>query len=304
MTTEDAKAVESAGLSETLIGIYDAGGQVSRAQVVELSGDRETVTDADERLTQLGCARADGSLAGETTLTATGTQVAEHIKRSRFGGEARFEHVARGLLAWLAADRTGRSSLKDYFGQPEATAFGVPFTEDEIADAAELLIDNELVEGIPYWGGRGSDLLRPTITSAGRRALRSQTSIDDQTRRATVSMNNFTVGDHASIGGVQVGDNNTQTISQTVSAEQRAQLVALTGQLLRDGEQLAAPAREALEQVKRTAAKEASTAQEIKTSALDALVALTISAGMGALSGPGSVLLHSALNGFAQIFTS
>lgn len=192
----------------------------------------------------------------------------------------------------------------DYVGQPEATAFGVAFTEDEVADAAELLIDNKLVEGRSPWGGGGRDLLRPEVTSAGRRALRSQTPIDDQTRGGSVSTNNFTVGDHATIGGVQVGDGNTQTITQTVSATQRADLVALADQLLADGEQLTAPAQEVLEQVKSTATNETSTAQEIKTSALDAIVALTINAGASALGGPGSALLHSALAGFAQIFTS
>lgn len=76
MTTDDATAVENAGLSEILVGIHDAGGQVSRARLVELAGDREKAANADERLTDLGYVCADGSLAGETTLTPRGSQVA------------------------------------------------------------------------------------------------------------------------------------------------------------------------------------------------------------------------------------
>lgn len=102
-----------------------------------VTGDRVLSLWLVNRLRGYGLVEQIALLPGEAQLTADGWLLVEHVRASRVAGPDRENAVRCGLVSWLS-ERSPCSPM-DFYGQTEACAFGVPFKEEEVQDAAGFL---------------------------------------------------------------------------------------------------------------------------------------------------------------------
>lgn len=214
---EDAEAA--------LLVVADSGGVCGLSAIEEeLDGDRSAASRAAQRLRALGLAEDESSLAREVTITRFGRQTAAEVTISRARGWARFDAVQRGILEWLA-DNKNQSDLDQFVGTEGATAFGVPFTVDEVREQGDYLDEQGLIHVIRVYG---PELLRPTLQPRGLQALHADGTIREYAEGlggGSMREEGNTTNIHAvNVGGVQTGDGNVQNIAQNITSAESVQV--------------------------------------------------------------------------------
>ena len=258
---------------DALVALEAAGGTLSHDELAfAIGSDTQGTHDAYlelERLGLIGAASYDG-----VPLNSNGRRLADMIVKSRTNGPDRWDAVQRGLLAWIG--EATRNATSDYISTETATAFGVPFTTAEIAQATEFLADKGLVNIVSSLQASG---LRPAITSEGRYALHHRGTLGEFVKSGGSS----TTYDHSSnvsvTGGSNVavqsgGQGNVQTVTQTLSVDSRIQILAKVNELLIALARDADPSvRTAIERIQDEAANDQSTVASMRDKALAAMVA-------------------------------
>lgn len=235
------KQIQDTWAEEALITAFNAGGQASLSEIERNVGDQMRAIECAEYLRSLGLAQKETSIAREVTLTSTGKDVAELIEASRTSGAARRAAVQLGVLRWLSVPNSYPGSTEDFVNTDEATAYGTPFTEQEIHDETEWLLDTNLIKGTKASGGT---ILRPEITSQGRDVLDSGERPGDFLRMGTQnttfdqSNHSINVAHSQNLAIQQGGVNNYQKADQknqqSWNEEVAAYLETLINQLSTD----------------------------------------------------------------------
>ncbi|WP_082807493.1 hypothetical protein [Janibacter terrae] len=241
-----------------LLAVAEGGGQVWPGAVDKVTGGRRATVGAVSALQDLGLVDREQSAAYEVTLTRRGRRVAERITDSRTDGRDRADAVRLGLLRWLKA-RTERPGTADLYAEDEeATAYGVPFTVEEIRHAVAFLREHSLIVGT---GSMQGPFLRPGLTPEGRNAVDSGLAVSDHVRGGPSSQTfNNTANFHGgNVAGVQVGgQGNSMDVVMTVTNEERTQVLAGLAevcQTLDDAGVTSPEVREAVEAIHEEAAK-------------------------------------------------
>lgn len=299
----DARTVSSrikgTPIEEVLLAIMEAGGEARPGSLARGTGlDPRDLAEVGEELRSMGLARRDASLAGEVTLTHQGKQVAQHISRSRDSGPDRADAVRRGILQWLT--ETPNAEATDHLVETEsATAYGKPFTAEEVEAETEYLQSKELLAGVNTWGG---GLYRPEITPEGRAALRSGIPVEEYIRGGSAyyhqQINSTSFGGD-NYGGVQTGGSgNVMHSTVNLNQDQRRFVQDEVGQLLRrlDTEAStvdAEPVRKALETVLTETTTEEATPSTVKGRIAEAMaVAATSETTKFVVDGLADVVRH------------
>ena len=220
---------------DALLAVRTAGGE-ARLSTIESAVDGLTRADSTaiaQRLRDHGLVSLETSLVGEVTLTYDGRTLADRILRSRADGPDRWDAVQRGLLRWVSDGEP--KDVGNFGSDPAAVAFGSRFTVEEIEQAAEYLVQNELMQAIPTAQGH---LLRPKITPQGRYALHHDGAIAEYLMRGGGSTtydysSSNTMGDNNVVGAQLAGHSNIANVVQTLTPAQRSEVLDGVGELLR-----------------------------------------------------------------------
>lgn len=204
-----------------------------RAILGEQAGSR-----AYWKLKELGLIERDTSLAAEAVLTEDGRRLAQYIMGLRGrGGPARNEASRRAVLQCLA-ENAGIGSL-DALIEDGASAFGVPFSRDEIDESATWLRARGLIESVDMLQ---QDHIRPSITADGREVLVASvgSTIDEYVRRRSTGTPVLhqptmtqTITNHGTIGAAQLGHGNHATVTQAIPEDNRRLVLAKIDELER-----------------------------------------------------------------------
>lgn len=270
------RQLRETGAEEALLFVHDNGGSVTRSQLKDLLGDDQSVQQATDRLRDLALISSDEALDGSLDLTRTGNSMAEYITHSRQRGADRRAAIQRALLTWIKEHRSPPSA-GSFLGAEEATAWGSPFSKEEIAAEATWLKDNGLIAGQSSWGG---DIIRPEITSLGRDALDSPDPFSEFLRGPGMTYHDhsrLSFGDHTTVGGVQSGGHgNVQNIQQTViSDDLRQQILDVVDdaqRALEESDPDNAQGHEAIEQLRAEAQDPSTTVDKVKQLATAAVI--------------------------------
>lgn len=254
---------------------HGRGGQASYAQVAAAVGGETAASIASEELANMGLIYKDRSLASEITLSDDGKAVAEAIAASRISGSDRRAEVQKAFLRWLA-DGATPGEPADFVGSELATSRQIPFTKDEVQQAAEALAEWGLIRAFK---AMGHPVLRPSITIDGREAAddpRTPREFIAQGGSITYNTNTTTIGNGSTVGGVQTGgQGNRQQISQRIDSSDQAQVLAIVGGLLSALDKADADTtdlRRAVEDIKAEAAGDSPTRDGLKARVVQALV--------------------------------
>lgn len=263
------KQIQDTRAEEALITAFNVGGQASLSDIEESVGDQMNAIECAEYLRSLGLAQKETSIAREVTLTSTGKDVAELIEASRSSGAARRAAVQLGILRWLSLPNSYSGSTEGFVNTDEATAYGTPFTEQEIHDETEWLLDKNLIKGTKAWGGT---IVRPEISSQGRDVLDSGERPGDFLRMGTQtttfdqSSHSINVAHSQNLAIQQGGANNYQKVDQnnqqSWNEEVAAHLETLINQLSTDASVSASELKE-LRNIKAETESEAATKETI-----------------------------------------
>lgn len=118
-------------------------------------GDIRRVADSDDdaadvaqRLTDRGLLRRGQSLIGDYSLTLEGKQAVQDIKDRRNNRQRRRSTCRQQVLAWLDGQGPVGSPAdpKGFSGSVD----GVPFTEDEVNEAVDYLVDKGLAASLGH----------------------------------------------------------------------------------------------------------------------------------------------------------
>ncbi|MFB9797014.1 hypothetical protein ACFFON_08725 [Arthrobacter citreus] len=190
---------------------------------------------AYQRLKELGYIESEVSLGGEAVLTSRGRQLGSYIVSLQGrGGPERNDAVRKALLSFLNTGAT-IGSCADFVDTPGASAFGIPFSNEEILEAADWLKEHRLMDSLNSWQ---QSHLRPTILPAGREALfSSDQTIENHLRAGT---HGGTVNDYrnygnsvnGNVGAIQQGDQNTANVTTTNGVENRASILDAVTELM------------------------------------------------------------------------
>jgi hypothetical protein len=263
-----------------LVALGAAGGTLSHDDLASAIGsDTYGTHEVYLELERFGL--VDGADYDRIPLNSDGQRLADMIVRSRTNGPDRWDTVQRGLLAWIGAAM--RNATSDYISTETATAFGVPFTAVEIAQATEFLDSKGLIVILTILQTQSRN---PTITSEGRYALHHHGTIAEFVKSGGSSTtydqsSNVSVTGGSNVAVQSGGQGNVQTVTQTLSVDSRIQILAKVSELL-----TALPAnadasvRTAIEKIRDEAASDKSTIATMKDKALAAMV-VAVGTGVG-----------------------
>jgi hypothetical protein len=261
---------------KALLAVEEAGGHALHSTLIEAVGGEPVVAShAAANLRALGLAQKAQTAADETRLTPQGRQVAAAIKRSRTSGPERWDAVARAIAVSVSDEGRMAWNLDE--------VDGLPVTDAETRVAVHKLEQWGLVKTLKAAGGQivGVMPLDPIYQVPGIDGL-----LTDYFEGYGVALNDYsnttTIGDGNTIGGVQTGgQNNTQTVTMTISQDERLAIVHRTQELL---DQLPAEAdrtvREPLEALRADAATGNTTLSDMKSKVLQSTSA-AIGTGLG-----------------------
>lgn len=268
------KQIQDAWAEEALITAFNAGGQASLSEIEQSVGDQMRAIECANFLRSLGLAQKETSIAGEVALTSTGKDVAELIEASRTSGAARRAAVQLGILRWLSIPNSYPGSTQDFVNTDEATAYGTPFTEQEIHNETEWLLENNLIKGAK---SLQDTILRPEISSQGRDVLDSGERPGDFLRMGSQnttfdqSSHSINVANSQNLAIQQGGVNNYQKADQknqqSWNEEVAAYLETLINQLSTDTSVSASELNE-LRDIKTETESEAATKETIMSKLL------------------------------------
>jgi hypothetical protein len=209
-----------------LLRISQEGGEVNREELEEIAGGPQAGLEAVHVLQGFSLSAVNDSITGEVTLTDLGRRVAARIQSSMVSGSRRADAVQRAILSWLKDHEGEPATVLAFVGNDEAVAWGVPFTEREVNEATEFLIQREYIRAFStdQLGG-----IRPRITPDGRAALRSGLPISEyggSSNHTTYdNHSNVTIGPQAQIAAFQAGGHgNVQIAEQYIGADLQADL--------------------------------------------------------------------------------
>lgn len=210
-------------------------GTPSVATIREALGERDG-TYAYSELKNRRLIEHETSLGAEAMLTPRGRDLARYILSLRGrGGPERNDAVRRGVLLYLA-DNPGTSSL-DEFLATQPSAYGAPFSQEEVDEAAGWLRERDLIKA---FGTSQASYLRPSLTPAGRGALVASigSTVDDylRTRANRVGVThqrvtNAPITNYGTIASAQIGDHNSATVHQHITADARQIVLAKLAEL-------------------------------------------------------------------------
>lgn len=198
-----------------------AHGSTSKA-VAEVTAELGLRVDVGERAAESFIAaglvdREQLTLDGYTNqlflLTSKGRALATRFRRMsdvRQSKRDRNRAARMAMLDWLYSVDTP-SKISDMLEDPRAWFYGQPFSEPEIASAADYLMDSSLITGTKIWG---AEVLRPSLTTEGHRVVeQSDADPEIQSQRAvSQSIGSLTVYGNAAIQSSDVQQNAEQTI--------------------------------------------------------------------------------------------
>lgn len=214
-----------------LLAAEGGGGQIPHSKVIAAVGGHEwAASDASATLRRLGLASEEQSLAHETTLTSQGRRVAQAVRRARHNGPDRWDAVERAIMADLI--RNKRRSADDWGA---ASVDGQDVTDDERTNAMQRLAEWGYLTGIGGWQTSGFARIDATPKAAQVAGIIGL--LADQHRSGGGSSYHYgdttTLGNNNTVGVLQTGGHgNTQTVTQTIDVEERAQVLQLVRPLL------------------------------------------------------------------------
>lgn len=251
-----------------LLAIKAAGGELPHSGIIEaVGGDASTGSHAAATLRRLGLASEEQSIAHETTLTPQGLRVADSLLNSRHNGPERWDAVERAI-----ADSLINRGMGWHLGELD----GIPVSDNETRLAvhnlerwglvrAERNAGNEIYVVMPL------DPIHqvPGLDGLLKEHFEGRASSNDYSSTTNIGNGN-------TIAGVQTGgESNTQTVTQSVTVNQRAQVLGMVGGLLRtldDAEGDTQDLRVAVEAIRDVAASDGATRDSLKDRVMQALV--------------------------------
>lgn len=204
-----------------------AAGEACRRSVYGAGLSESSAAEGAQKLRDMGLAVREVSLAGELELTDLGVETAERAVRSRHDGPDRWDAVQRAMLRFVLEKSPGRAF--EVVSEPVDER---PVTEDEAELASDYLITHGLLRA---FSTDQADDIHPTVTTKGRYAIH-EPNIREYVERGFVSVANDystnTTVSGGTVAAVTGGTGNTTNVTQTISADERTQILTLVDQVL------------------------------------------------------------------------
>lgn len=245
-------------VGDALLAVHAEDGRAPYQTVMDaVNGDRSDAAQVVRRMRETELTEGGPKMSFQVNLTGRGKRVAQAVQKSRASGEARVNKVHLAMLEWLAGGGSPAEVL-EFVGQSGATAYGVPFTPDEVQDSSDYLTEENFIKSSDAWGI--SSGIRPEITSKGKRALNADVPLTQFTQvvsgpSQSYDYSNRTTVTADTVGAVQTGGSeNVQSVTLDISTDQRDQITREVSDILRQldeaGVEESEPLRGALQAVK------------------------------------------------------